>query len=804
MGEVGAASEKTATRAESASDRMVRAQIKQVQQFEQMQRASRQYSQLTSSDLSKATEWFDRTYGSASKVTDATMKVATASETAGLGLGRLRQSLSSLVSQVTSTNPIVGRLASTFGVFEAGSETMVGVLAGLAAFGAYVEHLTAPMRKLREEQDKVIESLTKLRKLQGAGPGGEKVGQVQQLADRIASDNAAIARLNTAAHSVTSGLNPAAGFFQERRADAAKKEMGDLVADRNFAQNQIREAELKGSTDTNNTYVERLASLIRYHGETKIEHANALALYKDYRSQLAYLAKSHPEQLAMRATLGANIETLGGALFPKKRAAKKPAFLDPITTGSAALKQAVGQITQSYEKNVTAADKAIASRSKFLGTQSISKDTIDKVLLASGSPQMKAFNDAADTAKVTQARIDVQNAIRQSHGQGPIDEGKGTVMDTYRKAAVAASSAVADALQAAGMKGQALQRVLDGLNKTLKEIGANAPKTDQSSLTDKIASGLRTGADAANLFGGKRGPQIGNILNTAANAATNVTAAIADPMNPIADAQAALSIASLGKQIFGLGGQSHDAARAVREASESIKTMIASLAASVNYDALGGQLAAAQAADDARKSQINSSLSGKKKEAERNAQLQADDALFAKQKQQITQQYSIQQGFDKQSLQARLDRAKGLSYQADLEDLAVKQQEEMNAAILAGRDAAYLASLAQTQLAEKTQLANNAITQLANAPTGFSAERYFGQFSTPQGFPGITPPTASLASTQSNQTSTVNTGDIHIAISGTNKDPLTIAKETVAEIRKLGTQYGGMGATLADTMELMS
>ncbi len=817
--ETGAALDKMATQGEAANARLIGSStgLTKAQQFLASQSAA---TQAAVARLGSAAVTNAAATRKAEEATARYIMTLQKAETAAYreNVARTAASLESVATATTKTLPGLSRLAYSFGALDArlaGVSTITGrfgsILSNLflggpwtVGIGLGIAAIIGGWKLLGEQADELGDKVSDAMKKMHATSITAQVAvgdlQLAKATQDIADAQAALAKAQRGVSHPDASLggasvrtvSPVAVTNAEKALAAANAELFD-------AQQYKSQLNYQQRGDAERDYAGNLALLVKSNNATHAERQRALALYKSDVAEIARLGKTQTDNVRRAALIG-DTQSLGDALFHKERKGreKKPAYLDAITTGSVAVQQSVETSITWYKKEVEEADRAIAARAKFIGGASLK--SVPTELLANGSPAMKAFDAAVSAARDTQDRITLRNAINAAEGKGPVDEGKGTVMDNLRKSAVQSGAVVIDQLQRMGASGKVLQIVLENINKQLKDIGANAPKSDQTSLTDKITSGLRTGADAANLFGGPKGGKIANILNTAANAADNVKSAAAEGFhNPIADAQAVLSVASLGKQILGLGSQSHDAARAIQEASESIKSMIATLSASVNHDALGGQLAAAQAADDARKSQINSALSGKKRETERNQQLAADDALFAKQKQQITQQYAIQQTFDKESLAARLDRAKGLSYQADLEDLAVKQQEEMNAAILAGRDAAYMASLAQVQLAEKTQLANQAITQLANAPTGFFAERYFGQFSTPASFPGITPPTTT-SSTSTGATVTGNT--INITVPASN-DPEATAKAVVKAIRNIGNGIGGMGTTVAETMELM-
>src|SRR5665213_1531413 len=469
--------------------------------------AVKQYAMITDSEMSRATEWFDKMYGSTGKVASGLDNVATSTTRSIGGLGRLSYSFGALDARMLGTSSIVGRMGAVFGNLFAGGPWTIALLAGFAAISAafsYMSNQSADAAKeiatLRDEVEKAgnamgtmstkaVDAETNTIKALLGGAGGIKAF--------FSSENMS-ALWNATKGLATGGV---AGALSGYGASLVGQ-LGQTTADAK-----------QNDEDARKKAVNNYASMMRDGDTSAALRAKEMEqLRLDTREMATLKGKWDDASVQRQVELGQQMKTANDALYPKEKKAKKPSFLDPITTGSVAIKDSVEQSITWYKREVEEADRAIAARAKFLGTQSISKDTIDKVLLASGSPQMKAFNDAAAVAKETQARIDVQNAIRAQHGQGPIDEGPGTVMDTYRKAAVAAASAVADVLQAAGMKGQALQTILDGLNKTLKEIGANAPKVTESGWmkgVDKGASYARSAADAANLIGGPRGAQWG-------------------------------------------------------------------------------------------------------------------------------------------------------------------------------------------------------------------------------------------------------------------------------------------------------
>lgn len=766
--------------------------------------ASTEYARLSDQDLANAVKQFDAMYGSAGKAAKATTEAAVAGELLATkteasvgGIARLRQSFASLAAQATGTSPILDRISGTLGAFALGNVEMVAILAGIAAVGAAWHAMSHGMSDDAQYAEDAIKRLR-----QEIVKAKDAMGTVTLAAAR--------ANLNTAQQALDEARQKAGGRDQTPGSFGAMVSQSDVEA----AQKAVTAAQgvyTQALNDQKHAQAEGLAELIRSNNLTADERKRAISQLKaDQAEMRGLLGKSDDKSMDRRLTLNGEITSLTDALFPKKealadardRAAQWKALLNDANATTRSL---LAQIAKAPHDKVLGMWTAFGLADPTT-TKTISEGAKKELGMGTrGNALLDPLRDIVDQGTVMQARIDIENARRAAHGEKPIDEGQGTAMDTVRRSAVDMGETLKQKVEAANLPLATQKQLLEDIAKLLKEIGANAPRDKGpggwQQAAGQTASWLRTGADAANLFGGAKGAQIGNLLNTAANATENVTAAAAQGFtNPLTDAKAILSVASLGKQVFGLGKQSHDAARQVREASEAVNNMLDQLAASVNHDALGSLLAQAQAAYDAQKKQINDDLSGKKREKERNADLARLDELYAQQKQQITEQYGKQQVLDEESLQARLLRAKGLTYQADMADLAVKQQEEYNQAILDGRDATYMATLAQVQLAEKTALANQEITQLAHAPTGFFAERYFGAYAVPANIPSVS---GSGAGTASGGNQTTITGPITVAING-NRDGATMLHDFVTALRAQAMATVGAGGSLASALEYVN
>lgn len=740
-----------------------------------------------------------------------------------IAVGRLERNYESLVAELLGVNDTLALTATSFAKFGLGELSSLGILAGLAAVGFAYEKISEDARKSAEEQDKAFDSLVKLQHQQSLGAGGETTAAIQKVTehrDDLKERLAAFDKdLEAQVRSGKVALSPAqlamieAGKYDPNATGALRT----VALNRQAIVNQINPANrmlAAGENDvgpkvqaaaesTEQKRVQDYVTLLSQKTATAQQRSDALDLLHGYQTELAELKRLRPTDISAQSQVSGLADALTNALFPKKDAsaaaslteARFKALNDEIDHTTASLVRMLPEGVKPGTMDVFAA----FGRTNPLDEHALQRGVqADLRASTASSPYADAFN-SFDHASVLQAKLDADNAAREAHGQKALGPGK-ELLDA-KQAAADYGAAMIDAITKSNASWEAQKQLIDAIIKKMHEAGVG-PKDMQPSGFQKIAgdvsSGLHTAGDLANLIGGSRGSQYANILNTAANATTNVTSAIMQGgANPIADAQAVLSVASLGKEVFGLGKQSHDAARQVAEASEAVKNMLAQLQASVAHDALGSLLAQAQAADDARRKEINDDLSGKKKEKERNAALAQDEQLYQQQLTQIKEQFGKQQVLDEQSLQGRLLRARGLDYQADQVDLAVQQQEEYNKAVQDGRDAAYLATLAQVQLAEKTKLANDAITQLANAPTGFFAERYFG----PYAIPTVTPPsntgTGSSAGTTTNFNAPIN---ITVPDAG---NPAATARAVVHAIRTFRDQSVGNGGTMADAMELM-
>jgi hypothetical protein len=152
-------------------------------------------------------------------------------------------------------------------------------------------------------------------------------------------------------------------------------------------------------------------------------------------------------------------------------------------------------------------------------------DSVPKQQLADSF--LQPLRDAVDTATVQAARLSIENAAKIANGQTPVDVDKAMAgaRTTAANMAVDLKRAV-DAMNLPGTPSEVLEekkRILEAIDTLLKSINAGSTKSPVDHLAESLTvlgTGLHGLADAANALGQQ---QLGGILNSAGNLASNVS-----------------------------------------------------------------------------------------------------------------------------------------------------------------------------------------------------------------------------------------------------------------------------------------
>lgn len=726
--------------------------------------------------------------------------LAATSETAHLGLSRVRYAFGSLASEAIGVNPVVGRVAGVLGTMAYGTLATIGVFAGISAVIALYDKLTEAARKTADAQDKASAALARMLHLKSLGVGGETQSQVNTVQRELDGLRAQLRAFDAAAAAEARGMHgqpmvPEAARRLHENRQAILNQMTPLEAELGAGHAHIDALAQQQAQATEDRRARELADLIQHNHATKAQYDYAVQLYRTYQTELKELQQQRPWDTAGQAWVVGVMGTLHDALHPKAHHAAHQ-----TTHG---LGDAASLVPHYYHAPNPWTYAADATRMAY---RAVPHDALaalqDAHRLDSILTPLRAIVSDAQTM---QQRIDVQNAIRAHEGLGPINEGPGSVMGQVRARAVTAGGDVARELQALGEHGEAAKRVLAELNKLLKSIGADAAHTKAArDWLPGAMSGLRTAGDLANIMGHTTA---GNLIGTGANVLGNVEAAkkagAISLTNFIPDFQAVTSVLSFGKQLFGLGHDAHKAAVHLAEVRQQMTLTIDAQTAAVNNQPLRAAIDNLKNGLLSTLATLNQALPGKKNETMRNALMNQARTTEAAAEGIAAQDYANQSKWTAMSVQAQLDRAKGLSYQASLLDLQISQQQQIQQLVKQGQiladgsgtgaqRALYL-QIQQVDAAQKMALSLQTLTSFGNAPAGHftsSIGAYAGDYVTRQPIGPPAPPT----------TSTTVTGPITIHVPG-GPNPDATARAVVHAIRRLGAAAIGTNASTADYMD---
>lgn len=163
--------EKSAMRLQRGLDGVIAAQ-RRMQQAAAQSRAASMAAQISAADPFQSAGGFDGAQlGPA--VPAHLLRTAQAAQGATMSVDRLRGALTQIAISAAGIPGPLGRLASTLGQFAIGGALTVGIIAGIALIGIAYEKLTEKSRKAREEWERQLDVLQRLRREQELGPLGE-------------------------------------------------------------------------------------------------------------------------------------------------------------------------------------------------------------------------------------------------------------------------------------------------------------------------------------------------------------------------------------------------------------------------------------------------------------------------------------------------------------------------------------------------------------------------------------------------------------------------------------------------------
>jgi len=301
---------------------------------------------------------------------------------AGLSVGRLNQTFTSLLRQAANLHPAVGQLVNAIGSFAVGGIVMTGVLAGLAALGYAWNKITGEAREARKANLDAIETLDELARKRGLGPGGDLPDTVRDAQSKLEALRSELAAARQR------GFGSSSPLAQDRMfgGEGFSRSTQDIEADIEAESEKIRKGVEAGEEAINNAIVDAmddrrqneasaLAALIAANQATEAEMARARQMIETDNAVIAHLGDENIEQRAdsfarkkqledaFKAQGAPEAERIKKAEEEAKRAAERLAAAEGriVTEVARLTASATDELTLAVKRMATEAAEAAAA-----------------------------------------------------------------------------------------------------------------------------------------------------------------------------------------------------------------------------------------------------------------------------------------------------------------------------------------------------------------------------------------------------------------------------------------------------------
>lgn len=601
--------------------------------------------------------------------------VEKASVGAGVGLGRVRQGMTSLVASMTGTSPIVGRLATTLGAFAAGSGLMVAVLAGIAAIGYAYDKITESARKAADQVAATAKEFSRIAHMSVVGQG-------------------------EAAQTLYAGDPFAEKAIDRQSVPALRQQIADL-------QRRSRETTLQGGPG----------------GVSRVLSDGA----KDAAEQMKVLNT----ELARRNVLLASITGPGGSIGragTAQAAADLPGFVtDQINQRAREGKGDEAAAKRLAKEQARQAERDAADAQRIADHQANARNKLAiNEIKRRAAERLKAEHDAAKAQAraldqgARQIGDDVVAGLKREADEKKYQDRmhQEWTRGIQRMLANGLTSWRSFFGEVLGM----FQRLMTAMERAGKTSGLGYK-----------ALGIGASAISGGMAGFSIGQQTyssshGGFGNTARGALGGAAAGalIGSQILP-GLGTAAGALAGFAGGILGVASAARAAAKQMTEAVAAVKLSMDALRATVHGDALGAAIASVEADRVQRAKAIEDAWSGGGAGSDRviwrTQQLKELNALEDERIRQLKEEYALSRQRAYEDLQVRDLASQGREKEARALALQLAQQREMEQYIKDKADPATIALLAQVQAQEKLKSATDAATSSAlNMVQGYNIQ----------------------------------------------------------------------------------
>lgn len=642
----------------------------------------------------------------AAQATVATAAVGDATKSTEAAFNRIRGSLTGLLAPILGTVGGFNALTSTIGSLALGNVVTVGLLAGVAAIGVAYTALTEKTRKLREEQDKAIDALKRLRDEQKGIIGAETLTQIDTATSRLKELEAKLkdlrAQQNTQSVGSRGGIRTTGASTSDNR--DLKKQIDDVAADIEAGRNRINELRLQEVHDAEAAKTAERVALLKGNAAIASDRKAAIdklafdvALLKKLNADAAKGADNASDRAQVVQEIKAYTDALNPSKTKEEAAARK------------ALAAALREEKDAEEALIAAGERDRDRAKEFAKVGVDAVAALDKRIAAAktlGDAETKRFTNAQaevdalafQVSLIGQSRAEVEKLTdaenkRLAESKGANAYQTGAIVEAQRllRNQVDATAAWKDALSSVS---GVVQSIAGAFGEVGRQIGSAIAAIPQ------LIDGLRKANAAQAAAKTAQGTSNAGAANSAATAATVASTA------SVFGAFLGLTSVFTTMQKRGLeqAKAARDAADALDELRASAQQTASNYALQANGSALDQTLARLKEGFLAVYNALAKAggfNTGKFTPAPITFQtLQDAEDNYNKLVEAAKRAAAIQAKFAEMDLTARTLAATGHSAEAEAIRQQIADEKELEDARLAGADATKLATIAAVQAAE--------------------------------------------------------------------------------------------------------
>lgn len=638
-----------------------------------------------------------------------------------LNIGKLERALEGMVVGTVGANHVVGQIATTLLKFGVGGVVTLGVLAGLAALGYAWNRYTEKMREAEKAQNALAKSSLEALQTRALGPGGEsanvataaagRISELQQQREHIRDLTSTDRKLFESPEAATRRIDEEIGQLQNLLKDAEARV--SIARAKEFSQSITTPFDIAAA---------RGQDILHFYNEAMVSQRQLNELAKSGNFEIRQAALQGLQQIA---------QVLDHIRLQRMGLAEAPSRVLGLPSQVAV--PAARQTVSDLASNIDIAGRHGGSIADFAAQILAVRKVIDSMADSASKlpPTVRAnIQTAVDSIGILFDALQLKNLPDKEAVASRIRQNAGAGDPFLQNAQAQQQYGEQLAIREAALK---LPAVFDADREAAVRLGE-----DLRDLSNELKVTLRHFTSWSQALGSAKAGAAEALKDNLAQLDPRMLAARAvnDLLQPVVQAVTGFIDNTVGKltdgirhAFFGSSGAEKTAQREAADAAHAMAMQIDAVTQSLAGNALGAAIDALRIGLIATLNSINQALPGTRNESERNRLREEAAAQEAEQERRATAQDALNKKMEEESLQVRNLRALGRTDDADRLAFQQSQEKEMQQAILDGRDATYLNTLATVQNNEMIAFLNGTLQNATrNSPTGFFVNSYLGDY----------------------------------------------------------------------------